>query len=97
MNSNFENIMHNKVYEPLFSTLPYLPSYLIPWKDKSIGELSQNFQHPTDLPLSQKAQEVLFAMVCPTFGHAIAETLIQSLQKRARIIATHHLGIDCLP
>ncbi|MFI3271795.1 MAG: hypothetical protein R3Y11_06805 [Pseudomonadota bacterium] len=87
---------YNHTFQELFNAFPYLPNRLESWLGKSIGELSHAFTQPTPFTLSTTAQNALASMVTPVMGNAVAHKLVQSLEASSRIMATHHLGIDCL-
>ncbi len=88
---------YNEAFKKLFDYFPYMSRCLEPWLGKSIGELSQQFQQESAATLSDVAQEAIFSMVQPVLGKDVAEALLQSLRHASRMVATHHLGIDCLP
>lgn len=83
-------------YTDFFEQFPYLLAPLQHWCGTSIGELSTAFQSPTPSP-SPIILTILYDIVAPILGHDIANALIDRLQCSSRVIATHHLGIDCLP
>ena len=90
-------LMNNSVYEPLFKMLPYLQKYLQNWQGKTLYEISQSFVAKTETSISDVASQTIFDMVNPVLGEAVAKKTTQDLQYASRILATHHLGIDCLP
>lgn len=91
------SLLHNSAYTPLFSHFPYLRTPLHDWSLQKVGELSAIFQEPSSTTISSTAQNTIYSMVFPVFGHDIATALLDTLQKSSRIISTHHLCIDCLP
>lgn len=89
--------LNNPNYAPLLSRYPYLKDPLQDLVSKRVGDMSSTFQSPSTVILSAVAQNILYSMVFPVFGHAIATALIERMACSSRIVAAHHLGIDCLP
>ncbi len=87
---------YNNTFQELFTAFPYLPERLETWLGKNIGALSHAFNQPTPFTLSTTAQDAIVSMVEPVMDSAVANNLVQGLQASSRVMATHHLGIDCL-